>query len=178
MSKIVGNSTNAIPQAFDDEKQALDVGLASVVLELTPTLDTSAYASGDRLGSIMTLTGASRATGECTTLIDVAVIDQAKQSQAFDIEFFDESPTVASADNAAIDISDSEMADKWQGRVSVATTDYAAFAGNSSASPAASVKGLKPIAGSKNLFALLVCRSGTPTYAAGSLVIKFKFAQD
>lgn len=150
----------------------------STVVEVTPTLDTSIYASGDRLGSIMTIPNAARANGFEVVLSDVTIIDKAKQSQAIDILFFDESPTVASADNAAIDITDAEMGDKFLGRVSIATSDYSALANSSEASPASFNKVLKPISSSKDLYALCVCRSGTPTYAADSLVIKFKFLQD
>lgn len=93
-------------------------------ITVQPTLDTSAYASGDRLGSIHTITNAFRefhrpfgqttpgvptiALGGNNILAEITIIDQAKQSAAIDILFFDKSPTVASADNAAIDISDAE----------------------------------------------------------------------
>jgi len=163
---------------YDNEKNALDVGTSATVVEVTPTLDTNAYASGDRLGSIMTLTDAARLLGGTATLLDVSVVDQAKQCVAVDILFFDESPTVASADNAAIDIADAQMIDKFLGRVSIATTDWTNLAGNCEASPAQSAKIMKAISTSKNLYALAVVRSGTPTFAAGSLVFRFKFVQD
>jgi hypothetical protein len=149
----------------------------STVVEVTPTLDTNAYASGDRLGTLMTLTGVVRHQGFEAVLLDVVVLDKAKQSQALDIYFFREAPTIASADNAAIDISDTEM-EKCIGRVSIATTDYSALAGNSEASPAPYNRLLGAVEGKTDIYALAVCRSGTPTYAASSLVFKFKFLQD
>jgi hypothetical protein len=150
----------------------------SKIVEVTPTLDTNAYASGDRLGSVMTISGAVRRTGLEAFLCDVVVVDKAKQSQSIDILFFKSSPTVASSDNAAIDISDAEMGDKFIGRVSVLTTDYTALANNSEASPAPYNRLLSADEGKTDIYALAVCRSGTPTYAANSLVFKFKFIQD
>jgi hypothetical protein len=149
----------------------------SKIVEVTPTLDTSAYASGDRLGSLMTLSDVVRHQGMEAVLLDVVVLDKVKQSQAIDIYFFRESPTIASADNAAIDISDAEM-EKCIGRVSIATTDYSALANCSEASPAPFNRLLGAIEGKTSIYALAVCRSGTPTYAASSLVFKFKFLQD
>lgn len=150
----------------------------SVVVEVTPTLDTNAYASGDRLGTLMTISGAIRSEGLEAVLSDLVIVDKAKQSQAIDVYFFKAIPTIASADNAAIDISDAEMGEKFIGRVSVATTDYTALAGNSEASPASFNRLLCAADNTTTLYALAVCRSGTPTYAAGSLVFKFKFLQD
>ena len=76
------------------------------VITVTPDLDTSAYASGDRLGSIHTITGAFRrmnrsydnnpaiakdAPNQCGKVIlqNIVIIDQALQSQPMDILFFD-----------------------------------------------------------------------------------------
>jgi hypothetical protein len=139
-------------------------------------LDTAAYASGDRLGSIVTLTNVTKNTGGISRLVGLTVLDKEVQSQAFDILFFNASPTVASADNAAIDITDAEMA-KCVGRVTVGTANYVATASNSVATVNDINCYLKAVAGQSSLYALLVCRSGTPTYAAGSLVLSLTFEQ-
>ena len=149
----------------------------SKIIEATPTLDTNAYASGDRLGTLMTLSDVVRHTGMEAVLLDVVVLDKAKQSTAIDIMFFREAPTIASADNAAIDISDAEM-EKCIGVVSIVADDYKALSASSIANPDPFNKGMGAIEGKTDIFALAVCRSGTPTYAAGSLVFKFKFLQD
>jgi hypothetical protein len=127
-------------------------------------------------GSIVTLTGAAKTTGGIARLQSIAVLDKVKQSQSFDILFFNASPTVASADNAAIDIVVAEMA-KCVGKVTIATTDYVALATPSLAFKADVNVWMKAAAGSQDLFALLVCRSGTPTYGASSLVFQFTFEQ-
>ena len=69
------------------------------VVTVTPTLDTNAYTSGDRLGSIQTIEDVLRqdsATGMgVATLKQVTIIDQAAQSADIDILFFNALPTVA-----------------------------------------------------------------------------------
>jgi hypothetical protein len=145
------------------------------IVEVTPVLDTSAYASGDQQGSLMTLTGAVPAQGEGAVLRAVSVVDKAKQSAAFKIVLFDASPTVASADNAAADVSDAEMADKCIGAVSVAAADYVALNANSVATVTTTLP-VKAVGGS-SLYALMVA-AGSPTYAANSLVLRFHFTWD
>lgn len=170
------------------------IGLDDVI-DVVPTLDTSAYASGDRLGSIHTITNAFRkiyrnvdpitATtsafqGQSGKVIlqSITIIDQAKQSQPIDILFFSSSPTVASADNAAIDISDAEMDAKCIGVVSF-DASYVALAGNSVASKNSIGLEMKQSisATDNNIYAVCVIR-GAGTYAASSLRFKYGFLQD
>lgn len=143
---------------------------------VTPTLDTNIYASGDRLGSLMTIDDSSGfiQKGKLYLLEHVLILDQAKQSVALDCLMFDGSPTIASADNAAIDITDAEMA-KCAGYFQVVAASYVALA-NSSVVQALPNIVLRPDATGK-IYALLVVRSGTPTYAAGSLVLQFKLRE-
>lgn len=166
-------------------------------IAVTPTLDTNAYATGDRLGSIHTLTNAFRlvyrshdgssanisagtpiARNGRIILAEITVIDQAKQSAAMDILFFSASPTVASADNAAIDITDAEMIAKCLGGVSIGTS-YIALANNSITTERNINLHLKQDATStvQDLYALPIVR-GAATYAASSLKFLYKFYQD
>lgn len=176
--------------------------IASVIgiddtISVTPTLDTNAYASGDRLGSIQTITGAFRQTyrpfdqpqqtlnstsiiqvGGKVILSEVTIIDQAKQSAAIDILFFNALPTVASADNAPIDITDAEMIAKCVGGVSISTS-YIALANNSMVSqPNINIQMKQSAtAANYNLYAVCIIRASA-TYAADSLVFRYKFYQD
>lgn len=141
----------------------------------TPTLDTNAYAAGDRLGSLMTISHGN-AEGKPITLQTLTVLDKADQGTAFDVLFFDAQPTIASNDNAALDISDAEM-DKCIGIVSVAGADFADCGGARVASVRSVGLALKPAAGATAIYALLVAR-GTPTYTASSLRLSFHFDMD
>lgn len=130
----------------------------------------------------MTLSNASLNPGGLVELEDLLIIDGATQSQAIDVLIFESSPTIASADNAAINIADAEML-KLVGSVSVAAASYKATASNSYVHATALQMMMKPAGpsgatpASRDLYALMVCRSGTPTYAASSLTLRFKFKQ-
>lgn len=140
----------------------------------TPVLDTSAYATGDRMGSVVTLSDLHPGFNQQLIIRSINVIDLEKQNAAFDIMLFNALPTVASADNAAIDISDAEVT-KLVGVVPVATGDYTtAFAGCGQATKANVGLVVQTAELDNTLYMLLVSR-GSPTYAAGSLVIKIAF---
>lgn len=150
---------------------------AENVVSVTPTLDTNAYATGDRLGSIHTIAAVVRPDVSSglgvATLKQIVIIDQAAQSADMDILFFNALPTVASADNAAIDISDAEMIAKFIGSVSVGAA-YVALAANS-VHTAIIDPGLKVYAASgTTIYALPVIRDSA-TYAANSLVFRYSF---
>ena len=141
------------------------------VAEATPTLDTNIYASGDHMGTLMTLQGVGEAGAGCR-LDKVVIVDAAKQSAAFKILLFNAAPTITSVDNAAADISDAEMAAKCIGVVSVVAGDYTALNVNSVADTTYNKVIKSPGA---TLYALCVS-AGTPTYAAASLTFKFHFS--
>lgn len=140
----------------------------------TPVIDTNIYADGDHLGSLMTLSGMSVGGSSHGVLEKVVILDKAGQSAQVDILLFDASPTIASSDNAALNIADAEM-EKCIGYVAIAASDYVSTSANSVASKVID-PGLacKPDADA-TIYALLKCR-GTPTYGAVSdLVLQFTF---
>ncbi len=144
------------------------------VVSGTPVLDTSAYGTGDRMGSIVTLSAVHPDMGGRIKISSLQVIDLAKQNAQFDILLFDASPTVASADNAAIDIADAEII-KLVGVIPVLTADYTtAYAANSQATKSNINLIVKTSSTSNDLYMLLVSR-GAPTYAASDLIIKIGY---
>ena len=146
----------------------------SDVISVTPTLDTLAYVTGDRLGSVQTITDAVRITTGTSVLQSITILDQARQSALMDILFFRASPTVASADNAAIDITDAQMLANYIGSVSI-TESYVALAGSSVVTKTGI--GLVLKGSSSHIYALPIIR-GSGTYAANSLVFMYGFLQD
>lgn len=153
----------------------------SNVIEVTPTVSTSpAYTAEDQVGGIQTLGNACRQQGGGATLISVAVHDKAKQSAALVLFFFDELPTVASSDNAAVDVTDAEMAGKCLGSVTVAATNYVNVSGSSMAtvnSPNTALY-MKSQDADGKLY-VVVKTTGTPTYASTSdLTFRYSFIQD
>lgn len=144
---------------------------------VTPVVGLAIYADGDRLGSTMTVaTGA--ADKESSTLRTISLVDAAAQKSVINVLFFSQSPTIASADNAALDLTDANMA-YYIGHVSIAAADYVDSASNA----AACVKdinlfGLASSSANGTIYAVLES-GGTPTYAATSdLVFTFTFENE
>jgi hypothetical protein len=159
--------------------------LQGKVISFAPTLDTNAYATGDHMGTLMTVSGVADLSQGAVRIMTLDVIDKDKQAAALDVLFFNASPTVASSDNAALDISDAEMASKLVGIVSVASADYKAFSSNSVAclrgldlvvQPAASTLPNGPSPSQVNLYAIL-CSRGSPTFSATGLQLRIGLEQ-
>lgn len=153
----------------------------SKVVSVTPTLDTNAYASGDRVGSVMEFSNAMDDSSGTGTIVSVTILDKAGQGSVLSLLLFNDLPTVASADNAAIDITDAEMA-KCVGVVPIASADYVTTASNSIATVRSInllVQAAKSATSStgKSLFGVLKS-GGSPTYAANSLVVSLCIKQD
>jgi hypothetical protein len=150
------------------------------IAEVTPVLDTNAYATGDHLGSIHTINSALSNTDATSILVSLIITDAANQKAALEVHLFSALPTLTSSDNAAIRIADSEVASYHLGYISVAATDYVTL--DATAGNAVAVKtGLNIVVNNKalgtSIYAVVVSR-GSPTYAASSLVFKYGFLQD
>lgn len=149
------------------------------VISVTPTIDTNAYSANDQVGGIQTITGAAGRKDRGVTLQNVLILDKAAQSAAMTIFFFDELPTVASSNNAALNITDAEML-KCIGHVSITADDYATTSANSiaCAKPVSVCVGLRSSNDSGTLYAV-VKTTGTPTYGSTTdLVFTYVFEQD
>jgi hypothetical protein len=153
----------------------------SKIVSATPTLDTNIYASGDRVGSVMTFSSAMDDSSGTGTVVSVVILDKAAQGSALSLLLFNDLPTVASADNAALDISDTEM-EKCVGVIPIASGDYVTATSGSVATVRSvnlllnSAKSANNLTGT-NLYGVLKS-GGTPTYAASSLIVKVCIKQD
>ena len=141
-----------------------------IVLEATVATDTSAYADHDQIGSLLTISDAFLGASKKGVIVSISVLDKASQESALTVHFFDESPTVTSSDNAALNISDSEMADKHVGKIEIAAADYQTLSASSVAT--SDNAGVVISSKSDDLY-LIVESAGTPTYTGSTdLVIK------
>lgn len=151
-------------------------GLTGLV-EATPTMDTSAYASGDVFGSLMTLTGAVRDDGYTAILQSIVLRSiTAIGAAEVDVVIFDEAPGASyGADNAAFAIADADIA-KIIGCVSL---DALFSVDSVSCVLQATNIGLpvKAIAGQATLYAQMVARASLTTTAA-AISLRFGFLQD
>lgn len=139
------------------------VGGYTLTPTATPTISTSAYASGDQLGGKITLTNAARSSIGSGTIQHVTISDLAKQSAPIDVLFFTTDPSNTTfTDNAATDIHDTDIL-TLVGAVSV--NSWFALNDNSVGCAVAGIP-FKLSTGT-SLYAALVVR-GTPTYASTS----------
>lgn len=145
------------------------------------TTSAGAYSANDQVGSVITLPSVVRyekSSGIGTAILtSIVVVDQAAQTSAMDIFFFNASPTVASSDNAALNISDAEMTSKCIGYASVST-----FSTTSANSVGAATNLNLPVwtaADSSSIYAIIKT-TGTPTYGSGTgiLTVRFNFLVD
>jgi hypothetical protein len=140
------------------------------VVSFTPTISTSIYASGDQLGSLVEIPNFVDEPSGFAKIVSLSICDKAAQSSILQVLFFKDRPTIVSADNAALNISDADMADMCVGHVSVVAADYFAL----SASSMGCVRNINLVVNSRkgqnnlngtSLWAIVRC-GGTPTYAS------------
>lgn len=131
---------------------------------ITPTVDTNIYASGDLIGAKNTI-AINVASGFKAKLLEVEVVDQAKQSAALDLMFFKADPSNTTfTDNAALDVADADLLTHC-GTINIPAANYAALADNSVATVRDVNLGLE--ANGTSLYMAIISR-GTPTFAAAT----------
>lgn len=144
-----------------------------IVVTVTPTLDTNAYASGDLLFDSTEVAAAVRANGGHAVLQSVTVIDKADQKVAFTLLFANAATDFGTL-NSAPDPDDTETATVI-GWVPIAAADYIDLGANA----VACVRNLglvfKAGAATTSLYIAGVNGTGTPTYAASDLVFQLGF---
>ena len=140
----------------------VEITTFSVVLSATPTIDTNIFASGDAIGSLLTL---ERFRPSRTGVVQsITISDLGKQDSAIDVVFFKSNPSATTfTNNATLDIADADIT-KICGVVSIAASDYADFNDNSVATKLNAGLVIQ-LSGSDTLYAALVSR-GTPTYTS------------
>lgn len=139
------------------------------VLNVTPTLDTVAYASGDVLFVSTVCTNAFRATDLPAILNSVTVIDKADQGIAMDLYFCDTNVTTGTI-NVAPTISDADTA-SIMAIVPIASGDWKDLGGARVANIKNIWAAIKPATGTRNMYVFGVI-GGAGTYTASDLVIR------
>lgn len=150
-----------------------EISTADTVIDLTATLDTAAYASGDVLFDTQEVAGAARVTGGTVTLQNITIIDEDDQGVAFDFYFLNANNSLGT-ENAAPSISDTN-ARNILGYVAVATTDYKDLGGVKIATIRNLGLVMKAASGATSLYVGAVNGTGTPTFTASGLKFKLGF---
>jgi hypothetical protein len=164
-----------IDQSTPGTTDAVTVKSPADKITLTPTLDTSIYASGDVLWATANIPAMMRAVDQRAVLMDICVVDKADQKPAFTIYFFQTNVTSGTF-NAAPTISDADAAN-YMGHVSIAAADYKDLGGVSVACAKAINLLLEAVSAGTNVYCFAVLDAGTPTFAVNDLVIKFGVVQ-
>lgn len=156
-------------------------------IQVTPTITaSSAYASGNQIGGIMTLTDVLRqytnAPGVSQAeLHSVTILDGSKQDAAIDIWFFNQSPTVTSTNKTAFAMTAANHQAQCIGAISVGASYSDAAAVSTSTDGVNLSKNFyvpSTAATPTNLYAIAIVR-GTPTYTSTtSLSFLFNFYVD
>lgn len=139
-------------------------------IDVAPVTDTSIYASADVAFVPIVVSGYGSRAGIARELQSITILDEAAQGVALDLVFSQGSITLGTI-NAAVTVSDAD-ARKIVGVVSVVAADYIALVNSSVATKRALEMILQP---TDDLYVSGIVRSGTPTFAAGSLKLKLGF---
>lgn len=141
------------------------------VKDLTPVLDTSAYAAGDVLFIPIKLVGFFKEAGQSRALHSIILLDSDDQNCDVDLLFFNADVTLGTL-NGAVNISDADAA-KMIGYVSLTAASHSKDLINSRLFVAGAIgQVLKAASTSTDLWVAGVCRSGTPTYTASGMKLK------
>lgn len=150
----------------------LKVGSGSgTVIDFTPTLDTNVYADNDVLFISTIVTGVSDFEGGVVKLVSAICFDGDDQGTEVEL-FFTTNSTTPGTINSALSAADTVF-DDIVGRLHFVT--FNDLINSQQSTLTAQDQIMKCAAGSKDLYAFGVVRSGTPTYTAAGMKFKFGF---
>lgn len=166
--------------AYDDAAGPLSpivvAGAPGDLVDVTLSLDTSAYASGDVLAATQEIANAVRFSGGRAVLQSLTLIDLDDQGAALTLYFLQANQAIGT-ENAAPDIDDTEVLDVL-GFVDIATADYKDLGGAKVVSLKNIGLMLEAAASSTSIYVAAVNGSGTPTYTASGLRLRLGLLWD
>lgn len=157
------------PWADRSGAQAVIPQPRTVRVTATPTIATSGYAANDFMGAALTFTSAALASGRAGQVVQAVISSRTVVANALELWLFEASPTIASADSAAFDITDANLE---AARV-IGVVDFAAANWKNSASNGVCIGTVSsgPVnlpfvsSGSANIFGALIARTVAGQYA-------------
>lgn len=151
------------------------VGGNTSLIDVTLSLDTGAYATGDVMADTQVVTNAMRVNDGTGVLQSIEILDEDDQGLAFDLVFLSANRSIGT-ENSPVSISDANARDILGG-VSVAITDYLDLGGCKIATLRSVGLAVKAASGTPNLYVAAVAR-GAPTYSASGVKLRLGFLQD
>jgi hypothetical protein len=154
------------------------VGQVIQLIQVTPTLDTSAYASGDLICDVTTITGAALGTGGLCELVSLTIVDQDDQTASAYTIYITNLSTSWGTFNAAPTVSDAALLG-IQAVIPIASGDWLDLGGGKVAQPriAQNIGCICKTSGSANLYMTIVNGAGTPTFTASGIKVTLTFRQ-
>lgn len=144
-------------------------------ITVQPAISTTAYAAGQVIGGIMTLTGALRTAVLSGTWMGVQVVEKSTQKAPMDIVLFTQNPTPANFTDHATAVWTNDYANIIAIN-NIVAANYSTLA--TSCGVCMGNLNKRVISATGNLYAVAIC-NGTPTYASAShLYFTFYFEQD
>jgi len=165
--------TSTIVEASENHIGA--VGGNSGYVELTLSLDTSIYATGDVLFDTQEITAALRLAGVTGIIHSICLVDEDAQAQAIDLIFLRTNVSIGT-ENSPVTITDANSREIL-GVVQITTSDYVDMVNSQFAMKSNLGIGVKGDA-LDDIFVAGVLRSGTPTYTASGITLKVFVLQD
>lgn len=144
---------------------------SAIVVDFTPTLDTSIYADNDVLFISTEVTGITDIAGGTVKLVSGVCFDGDDQGTEVEV-FFTTSATTPGTINGALSAADTVF-DDIVGRLHFATFNDLINSQNSILTGQDQI--IQLASGATSLYAFGVVRSGTPTYTASGMKFKFGF---
>lgn len=159
-SNVIGSVS--INQTTDGTTNRVYVA-GAVTVSQTPTITAGAYTAKDAVGGLLTFANAVRISGGKAVINSVTIIDKSQQAAGLELWLFNQTFT-ATADNAAFDPSDADLANAV-GVIPISSVDYYLATDNELATVRNA--GLQYQLTGTSLYGQLKC-TGTPTYESTS----------
>lgn len=159
----------------DSWSEVVSSSASSEIVDVTLSLDTSIYQSGDVMADTQVVTGAMRTADGTGTLASIVVFDEDDQGVAFDLVFFSANRSLGT-ENGAPNISDANARDIL-GVVSIAAADFIDIGGVRIANKVNIGMPMRPATGTADVYVGAITR-GTPTYTAAGVRLRLGFTQD
>ena len=132
-------------------------------VDVTLSIDTAAYASGDLIADAQVVAACCRANDELAMLQSLPLIDEADQKVDLNI-FFASASNSWGSENSAPSISDANAAEILGPPVQIAVADYFDLGGVAVAGKDNIGKIIKPATGTDDIYVIVVNGTGAPDY--------------
>lgn len=145
------------------------------LIDVTLSLDTNIYASGDVLADTQEIADALRVNGGTGIIQSLVVLDKDDLGLALDIVFLQKNVSIGT-ENSAVSISDTN-AEEILGIVEILSGDYVDLVGSQIVTKQGLSILAKSLVDSKSLYVAAISRA-TGTYTAAGIVLKIGILRD